>query len=141
MCTECFTRQVRDLVSLPPDASWYYTLRIGEALSDPSPVIICGPQSEIAGFDFFEVNEHGIPRKAASPSSNPAKVRAFLRVIDPADWARFLRHYAMLLGKDVDYDLEAIVADLETEAAALYPEASEYARLNPIGGDPDLDDE
>ena len=132
MCTECFTRCVRDLVALPPDGSWYYTLRIGEALMDPSPVIICGPQSEIAGFDFFEVNEHGIPRQPATPDSDQAKVGAFLRVIDPADWARFLRHYALLLGKDADCDLEAIVDDLEAEAAALYHEAVAYARQHPI---------
>jgi len=140
MCTECFTRQVRDLVSIP-ECDWYYTLRIGEALMDASPVIICGPQSEIAGFDFFEVNEHGIPREAATPGSNPAKIRAFLRVIDAADWARFLLHYSISLGKTHVSDLEAVVADLETEATALYPEAIKYACLNPIGGDSDPDEE
>ena len=92
MCTECFTRCVRKLVDVP-DSNWYYTLRIGEALFDGSPVVICGPQEEIAGFDFHVVNEHGIPHEVATPESDPATVRAFLRVIRPADWARFLCCY------------------------------------------------
>lgn len=136
MCTECFTRCVRRLVDVPDSNGWYYTLRIGEALFDRSPVIICGPQTEIAGFDFHVVDEHGIPRSRASAESDPASVRAFLRVIEPADWARFLCCYAGSLGQNC-FDFEAVVEALETEAAALYREAVEYARTYPICGDSD----
>ena len=131
MCTECFTRCVRPLVTVPGSNDWHYTLRIGEALFDASPVIICGPQEEIAGFDFRVVNEHGIPRGEATPDSDPAAVRAFLRVIRPADWARFLCCYAGSLGRSC-FDFEAVVEALETEAAALYREAVAYARANPV---------
>jgi len=136
MCTECFTRCVRRLVDVPDSDGWYYTLRIGEALFDASPVIICGPQEEIAGFDFHVVDEHGIPRAEATPESDPSAIRAFLRVIQPADWARFLCCYAVSLGQSC-FDFEAVVEALETEAAALYREAVEYARANPISGDDD----
>lgn len=136
MCTECFTRCVRRLVDVPDSDGWYYTLRIGEALFDASPVIVCGPQEEIAGFDFHVVDEDGIPRAQATPGSDPPAIRAFLRVIQPADWARFLCCYAVSLGQSC-FDFEAVVEALETEAAALYREAVEYARANPISGDDD----
>lgn len=134
MCTECFTRCVRRLVDVPESNDWYYTLRVGEALFDRSPVIICGPREEIAGFDFHVVNEHGVPRAEATSESDPAVVRAFLRVIRPADWARFLCCYAGSLGRNC-FDFEAVVAELETEAAALFREAVEYARAHPIADD------
>jgi len=141
MCTECYTRCVRPLVTVPASNGWYYTLRIGEALFDRSPVIICGPQEEIAGFDFHVVDEDGIPRAEATPESDPAAVRAFLRVLKPADWARFLCCYAGSLGQSC-IDFEAVVEALETEAAALYRQAVEYARAHPVcpdGDDADTD--
>ncbi len=121
MCTDCYTREIRKLVVVP-NSNWYYTLRIGEAMGDESPVVICGPQEEVAGFDFHEVNKHGIPIKPATTESDPSVIRAFLRVIKPADWARFLCFYAASLEKDHP-ELEEIVRDLETEATGLYHEA------------------
>ena len=135
MCTECYTRCIRRLVEIT-EYDWHYTLRIGEALMDASPVIICGPQSEIAGFDFYVADEYDLPSKIATPESDPSRIRAFLRVIDPADWARFLLHYAAKLQRS---DFETIVDELGAEASALYREAVEYARANPVC--PESDDE
>ncbi len=121
MCTECLTELVRPLARLE-EADWYWTLRIGDALFTDSPVIVCGPQEEIAGFRFSFADEDGMPVRAAEPGDDPARIQARLFVLDAADWARFLCVYALEQGLNL-LDLGSIVTALETEAAALFARA------------------
>ncbi len=123
MCTECLTELVRPLARID-GADWYWTLRVGDALFTDSPVIVCGPQEEIAGFRFSFVDEDEMPVREPEPDDDPARIRAHLFVIDAVDWARFLTELALEQGKNL-FDFDSLVASLEAEAAALFARAVE----------------
>lgn len=113
MCDECLTREIRVLVppfEVAPDHSWYYTLRVGQALG-PSGVLIVGPQETVARFEFI-----------TDPDSGEVFPR--LTVTDPVEWVHFLPAYARELGKSEE-DWQDIVDELEAEALTLYPRIAE----------------